>query len=72
MRCANTRHAQFVVLLAITLVMIFPRVWHLESKSLWFDEAASWRTSSFSPSEMLRSLAGNVHTPLMASRPTLR
>jgi hypothetical protein len=60
----DSRQIKFGLLLVMSLPLILLRVWHLDAKSIWFDEAASWRTSSLPPHEMLRSLAGNVHVPV--------
>ncbi len=50
--------------LLLVLVVVGPRVWELDRKSIWFDEAAAWRTASFPLPRMFESLAQNVHPPL--------
>ena len=51
-------------LLAICAIAVALRLPYLEGRSLWFDEASSWRTASFPPAEMMDSLRMNVHLPL--------
>ncbi len=51
-------------LLAVAAVAIALRLPYLETRSLWFDEASSWRTASFAFAEMMDSLRLNVHLPL--------
>lgn len=50
------------LLLAEAILLV--RTGQLEQKSIWFDEAASWRTASFPLPTLLKSLAANVHPPL--------
>jgi mannosyltransferase len=58
---ALSDHWELLVIAAIAVALRLP---YLESRSLWFDEASSWRTASFPPAEMMRSLRLNVHLPL--------
>ncbi len=51
-------------LLAIGAIAVALRLPYLEGRSLWFDEASSWRTAKFPPAEMMDSLRLNVHLPL--------
>jgi mannosyltransferase len=51
-------------LLVIAVVAVALRLPYIEGRSLWFDEASSWRTASFAPAEMMHSLRLNVHLPL--------
>lgn len=39
------------------------RLYRLDQRSIWFDEASSWRTSQFPLSEMLDRIAANCHPP---------
>ena len=40
------------------------RLPYLTGRSLWYDEASSWQTASFSLPELMRSVRLNVHMPL--------
>lgn len=51
-------------LAAILLLGLVVRVPYLSSRSIWFDEASSWQTASFSLAEIPESLRFNVHMPL--------
>jgi mannosyltransferase len=51
-------------LMAITALAVALRLPYIEERSLWFDEASSWRTASFPLPEMMQSLRMNVHLPL--------
>jgi mannosyltransferase len=55
----NNRFLLIIVLLAVLL-----RLPNFTSRSLWFDEASSWQTASFSLPDMLQSLRLSVHMPL--------
>jgi mannosyltransferase len=46
---------------AVALVFRLP---YLTERSIWYDEASSWQTATFSFPEMLRSVRLNVHLPL--------
>src|SRR3990167_970423 len=48
-----------IVLLGVAL-----RSYHLGARSLWFDEAFSWRLIQFPLPEMLTRAAADVHPPL--------
>lgn len=52
------------LLLLIILVSVGLRSLHLESRSLWFDEAFSWRLIQFPISEMITRDIADVHPPL--------
>ena len=58
---ALTDHWELPAICAIAVALRLP---YLEGRSLWFDEASSWRTASFPPAEMMDSLRMNVHLPL--------
>jgi hypothetical protein len=51
------------IALVVGLAMVL-RVWGLEDKNLWLDEAASWVTSRLRASELLASTAADIHPPL--------
>ena len=48
----------------VALVIASWRLSGIESRSLWFDEAFSWRLTRFSWSEMFERAARDVHPPL--------
>ncbi len=49
---------------ALVLLGLLLRLPYLTERSLWFDEACSWRTASFGLAEMLDHVRQNVHPPL--------
>jgi mannosyltransferase len=59
-----TRRTALWVLLAIVLVGTGLRTYELTMRSLWFDEAFSWRLIQFPYAEMLQRTAADVHPPL--------
>ncbi len=52
------------ILIAIIAVGIGLRGYHLTERSIWFDEAFSWRTVQFPMSEMMSRIQADVHPPL--------
>jgi mannosyltransferase len=60
---ANPRVAAGL-LAVIVLVGIGIRSYRLTDRSIWFDEASSWRTVQFPFGRMLESVADNDHLPL--------
>ncbi len=52
------------LLLLIVIAGLSLRSYQLTSRSLWFDEAFSWRLVQFSNTEMLSRAAADVHPPL--------
>lgn len=52
------------LLIAIVVIGVGIRSYHLTSRSLWFDEAFSWRLVQFPVSEMISRDAADVHPPL--------
>ena len=46
------------------LVAFLIRFWHLQTKSIWLDEALSWRAAHMSFSAMIDFSAGHFDTPL--------
>lgn len=59
-----SRRTALWLLLLITVTGVFFRSYHLTARSLWFDEAFSWRLIQFSNAEMLSRAAADVHPPL--------
>ncbi|WP_074310444.1 hypothetical protein [Singulisphaera sp. GP187] len=55
------RRVHLAILAALTVVLRLP---YLTERSLWFDEASSWQTASFTFTDMMNSLRLNVHMPL--------
>jgi hypothetical protein len=53
-----------LALASVVLLAILLRLPYLTERSIWFDEASSWRTASLPLVEMLRSIRQNVHAPL--------
>jgi mannosyltransferase len=64
MRSIKRALSDYWELLVIGAVAVALRLPHVEDRSLWFDEASSWRTASFPFAEMMQSLRLNVHLPL--------
>lgn len=52
------------LLIVITISGIIIRLYHLTARSLWFDEAFSWRLIQFPWTEMISRAAADVHPPL--------
>lgn len=50
-----------LLLLGISLVV---RVWRLDQKNLWLDEAWSWNQTTKPVWDLIVSVAGNIHPPL--------
>ena len=59
-----TRRTALWLLLAIIIIGTSLRLYHLTDRSLWFDEAFSWRLIQFPLPEMLIRAAADVHPPL--------
>lgn len=59
-----SRSQAFWLLVCIALIGIALRSYDLTLRSLWFDEAFSWRLIQFPFSEMLTRAAADVHPPL--------
>ena len=51
-------------LTVIASVALFFRLPYLTTRSIWYDEASSWQTASFSITGVIESLRRNVHMPL--------
>ncbi|MFH1353808.1 MAG: glycosyltransferase family 39 protein [bacterium] len=63
-KISPSRHVALWILLFIIISSLAVRSYHLTSRSLWFDEAFSWRLIQFSNTEMLTRAAADVHPPL--------
>ncbi len=59
-----SRTRTFWIIAAICLLGVAIRSYNITTRSLWFDEAFSWRLVSFSFSEMIARDAADVHPPL--------
>lgn len=59
-----SRKGTLTLLLLICLVGAGLRAYHLTARSLWFDEAFSWRLIQFPWTEMIARDAADVHPPL--------
>lgn len=59
-----SRQRSLLLLILIMLVGIGLRSYHLTARSLWFDEAFSWRLIQFPWGEMIARDAADVHPPL--------
>lgn len=59
-----SRQAALWILILIIVGGIALRSWELTARSLWFDEAFSWRLIQFPFTEMLDRAAADVHPPL--------
>lgn len=64
MRNPLSRRLATCLLLAITLLGLGARLNDLTARSLWFDEAFSWRLIQFPFEEMMQRAAQDVHPPL--------
>jgi mannosyltransferase len=51
-------------LVIVLLIGVAVRLPYLSQRSIWFDEASSWRTASLPLPEMLQSIRQNIHAPL--------
>lgn len=59
-----SKHIALWLLLLIVIAGLSVRSYQLTARSLWFDEAFSWRLVQFSNAEMLSRAAADVHPPL--------
>lgn len=59
-----SRQAALWILVVLVIGGIGLRSWELTARSLWFDEAFSWRLIQFPFGEMLDRAAADVHPPL--------
>ncbi len=59
-----SKQASLVVLISIILIGVALRSYQLTARSLWFDEAFSWRLVQFPVTEMITRDAADVHPPL--------
>src|SRR5687768_6529637 len=59
-----SRHLTIWLLLLALVVGAFLRVYQINDRSLWFDEAFSWRLVLFPLPEMITRAAADVHPPL--------
>jgi uncharacterized membrane protein len=57
-----TKHG--FALLAIVLIGLFLRLYHLGTQSIWFDEAVSVWASKLAVQQMVQATAADVHPPL--------
>ncbi len=62
--CTMTRRTALWILLLIIIAGIGIRSWHVTARSLWFDEAFSWRLIQFPLAEMIDRDQADVHPPL--------
>jgi hypothetical protein len=51
-------------LVLVVVVGLAIRLYRLDERSIWFDEASSWRTVQFPLGEMIDRVAANCHPPL--------
>lgn len=58
------RNVALLLLLLIVVGAVGLRAWQLTARSLWFDEAFSWRLIQFPVDEMIARDAADVHPPL--------
>ncbi len=61
---SNERRTAALLLAMIVLAGIGLRAYGLSERSIWFDEASSWRTIQFPWPEMFARIARNNHVPL--------
>src|SRR5690242_1786345 len=54
---------QLLLLFAIVLFGVGIRAYRLEDRSVWFDEATSWRVSSLPLRDMMLATARDSHVP---------
>ena len=53
------------MLAAASVAGFATRLWMLGDKSLWLDEAFSWKMARFPVPDMIRGTASDVHPPLL-------
>jgi uncharacterized membrane protein len=54
-----------VLTLALLIaVALGVRLWHLEQKNVWLDEASAWNTARRPAADVVKTTAGDVHPPL--------
>jgi uncharacterized membrane protein len=58
------KNSAIIILICLILAGIGLRGYHLTARSLWFDEAFSWRLIQFPVPEMIARDAADVHPPL--------
>lgn len=63
-RAFAARHIDMVVLTPVALTAVVLRCWRLGDRCLWFDEAFSWRLSTFGWGEVIDRAALDNHPPL--------
>ena len=54
----------YACLIGVVAAAVLLRSPHLTQRSVWFDEACSWRTARFPVAQMIRSNVQDVHPPL--------
>ncbi len=59
-----SKRSALTILVAILLLGVAIRAYHVTARSLWFDEAFSWRLVQFDIPELLTRDAADVHPPL--------
>lgn len=59
-----SRRAALVILSLIIVAGVGLRAYQLTARSLWFDEAFSWRLIEFPFADMIKRAAADVHPPL--------
>lgn len=59
-----TKNTARIILVCLVVLGIGLRSYHVLSRSLWFDEAFSWRLIQFPFTEMMNRAASDVHPPL--------
>ncbi len=65
MSTKTTKQSRSALLVAAIVVAAMAiRTYHLGDRSIWFDEASSWRTTRFGLLEMIARVARNSHLPL--------
>lgn len=52
-----------IAVFATVVLAFMVRVWHLDVRSIWFDEAFSWTLSSFGPLEIIQRTGSDCHPP---------
>src|SRR5260370_18669527 len=60
----STRRRAMILLAAIMVLGLIPRLYGLTERSLWFDEAFCWRLIQFPLFEMLEPGGRDNHPPL--------
>lgn len=56
-------HATVLTMLLVVCAALLARLYRLEERSIWFDEASSWRTSQFPLPQMMSRIVSNNHPP---------